>query len=123
MSLGGKERLSILQTATPIQPDDLVDKLKADSNWITTIYKAIEHYPDNMTLWEKYFTLWDNENVNGIAHDESMMFYELNRAEMDKGAVVFNDKRFSDKDGHISGIQKLLETEHTIGKNAFACEY
>ena len=51
--LGGKERLSILQTATPIAPDDLVDKIKGDKSWITTIYPAIIKYPKNMSLWEK----------------------------------------------------------------------
>ena len=55
MNLGGKERLSILQTATPICPDDLVEKLKNDIGWKTTIFKAIEKYPDE---WKKKNSLW-----------------------------------------------------------------
>ena len=50
--LGGKERLSILATATPILPDDLAEQLKADAKtWKTTTYPAIIRYPDNMALW------------------------------------------------------------------------
>ena len=42
MPLGGKERLSILQTATPIFPDDAVEQLSKDKSWIVSTYKAIE---------------------------------------------------------------------------------
>lgn len=42
---------------------------------------------------------------------------------MDEGAEVFNPYRFSEKDGHISAIQKLLEIQHSIGNAAFQSEY
>ena len=121
--LGGKERLSILQTATPIVPDDLVDKIKADKSWITTIYPAIIKYPKDMSLWEKYFQMFDRENLEEKNHDESLSFYRQNMSEMDEGSEVFNPSRFSVKDGHISGLQKLLELKHEIGDSAFASEY
>lgn len=41
MNLGGKERLSILQTFTPICEGDVVDKIRSDSNWTTTVYPAL----------------------------------------------------------------------------------
>jgi len=64
--LGGKERLSILATATPILPEDLAEQLKADAkNWKTTTYPAIIRYPDNMALWEEYFRLYDRESLDG----------------------------------------------------------
>ena len=128
MNLGGKERLSILQTATPIQPDDLVDKLKNDISWKTTIYKAIEKYPSDLakkndSLWAQYFKLFDAEQITGSSHDESLEFYKTHQAEMDAGCEVFNPFRFSMKDGHISAIQKMLEIQHTIGNAAFQSEY
>ena len=43
--LAGKERLSILQTGTPICPDDLIEKIKQDKSWSTSIYPAIISYP------------------------------------------------------------------------------
>lgn len=42
---------------------------------------------------------------------------------MDRGADVFNPFRFSERDGHISAIQKLLEIRHAIGEAAFQSEY
>ena len=66
LNLGGKERLSILQTATPIMPDDLVEKIRANVSWRTTIYKAIEQWPADMrrgddSLWKSYFDIYDRE--------------------------------------------------------------
>lgn len=121
--LAGKERLSILQTATPIVPEDLVDKLRNDLNWKTTIYPAIMKFPKNMKLWDEYFKMFDNEIVEEKGHSESLDFYRQNREEMDAGSQVFNHNRFSEKDGHISALQKLLEIQHSIGKSAFQSEY
>ena len=123
MALGGKERLSILQTATPICPDDFVEHIKADINWKTTTYPAIIKYPDDMALWKKYFTMYDSENAAGRSHKASLDFYRNNQQEMDKGAEVFNPTRFSKADGHMSALQKLLELKHMIGDAAFDAEF
>lgn len=66
--LSGKERLSILQTATPIAPDDLVEKIKQDNSWRTTIFPAVISFPKNKLLWEQYFNMWDEENVQKTGH-------------------------------------------------------
>lgn len=84
MNLGGKERLSILQTATPICPDDLVERFKNDIGWKTTIFKAIEKYPNEWkkkdSLWTQYFKLYDAEQITGAGHQESLDFYKQHRA-------------------------------------------
>ena len=128
LNLGGKERLSILQTATPIMPDDLVEKIRGNVNWRTTIYKAIEAWPADMrrgddSLWKRYFDIYDRESMQQSEHAESLAFYKAHRAEMDAGAIVFNPSRYSEKDGHISALQKLLEIRHMIGHGAFQSEY
>lgn len=110
--LAGKQRLSILQTFTPIVADDLVDKIKNDKSWTTTLWPAIISFPDNIGLWEQYFKAYDEESVSGQGHSGSLDFYRQNREEMDKGAIVFNEKRYSEEDGHISMLQKLLEIKH-----------
>lgn len=121
--LAGKERLSILQTFTPICPDDLVQKIKDDKAWTTTVYPAVIEFPARDELWNKYFEIFDEESVSGGGHAASLEFYRKNRAEMDEGARVFNPTRYSEKDGHISMIQKLLELRHQIGENSFSSEY
>lgn len=123
MPLGGRQRLSILNTATPICPEDLVEQLRNDKAWKTTTFKAIEKFPDNMDLWKAYFTIYDSESVNDELHERSLDFYKANKAQMDAGAELFNDKHFSVEDGHISGLQKLLEIQHAIGEAAFSSEY
>ena len=117
--LAGKERLSILNCATPIAPEDVVDKIRQDSSWKSMVFPAIISYPTQMKLWEEYFTMWDNENVTESEHTQSLDFYRQHREEMDDGVKVFNPMRYSEKDGHLSAIQKLLELKHTIGEFAF----
>lgn len=41
---------------------------------------------------------------------------------MDEGAVLFSPERFKEEDGHISGLQALLEKRHMIGDAAFQAE-
>lgn len=60
--------------------------------------------PTNMKLWDEYFRMWDGENVAGVSHEESLAFYDKNKAEMDDGVQVFNPTRYSEKDGHHSMI-------------------
>lgn len=84
--LAGKERLSILQTATPIVPEDVVEKLMSDTNWRTTLYPAIISYPNDMTLWKEYFKIFDTENVEEKSHEQSLDFYRQHKTEMDFGS-------------------------------------
>lgn len=119
MPLAGKQRLSVLQTATPIVPDDLVQKIREDKSWKTTIYPSIIKFPDRMDLWKQYFDLFDTESVELRDHEESLDFYRAHFDEMNAGADVFNPNRFSEEDGHLSAIQKLLELQHQIGDAAF----
>lgn len=121
--LAGKQRLSILQTATPICCDDLVDRLKADLSWKTLVYKAVLKFPANEDLWREYFKIYDTESMQGLGHGRSLDFYRNNFKAMNEGAEVFNESRYSEEDGHISAIQKLMELRHAIGEDAFLAEY
>ena len=127
MPMAGKNRLSIIQTATQILPEDLVAKVKADKAWSTTIFPSVISFPKNENLWKEYFQLWDEEclqeDISTDKHTGSLKFYKDHFAEMDEGAEVFNPQRYSEADGHISALQKLLEIQRTIGEAAFAAEY
>ena len=76
-----------------------------------------------MSLWEKYFQLFDTESVEERDHKESLKFYEDHFDQMNLGSEVFNPHRYSIRDGHISAIQKLLEMAHQIGDGAFQSEF
>lgn len=80
--MAGKDRLSLIQTATQILPDDLVAKIKADKSWTTTIFPSIIQFPTNESLWVEYFKLWDEEclqeEIGGDRHKQSLEFYKQN---------------------------------------------
>lgn len=121
--MGGEQRISLLATQTPICADDLVEKMQKDRHWRTVLYPAIISYPKNEALWDKYFDMWENELVMRTDHAKSLGFYRENFDEMNEGGEVFNPRRFCEDDGHISALQKLLETKRVIGEAAFASEY
>lgn len=104
-------------------PDDLVQKIRENKAWKTSVYPAIIQYPINMKMWETYFNLFNSELVEQRPHDESLKFYKDNFEAMNEGSQVFNPGRFSKVDGHISAIQKLLEMKNEIGEGAFESEY
>ena len=128
MNLSSKGKLTVVMTSTPLCPDDLCDKIENDVNWKTTKYKAIMRWPNDMNekredgLWARYFRIFDEENINSMDHSGSLEFYRSNRQAMDEGAVLFNPNCFKASDGHISGLQALLEKRHMIGNAAFQAE-
>lgn len=127
MNLSSKGKLTVCMTSTPIVPDDLCDVIEHDVAWKTTKYKAMIRFPHDYlkedSLWKKYFEMFDSENVNDEPHTKSLEFYKQNREAMDEGAVLFNPSRYKESDGHISGLQALMEKMHTIGMAAFMSEY
>lgn len=127
MNLSSKGKLTVCMTSTPIVPDDLCDAIEHDVSWKTTKYKAVIRFPHDYlkedSLWKQYFQMFDAENVNDEPHTKSLEFYKANREAMDDGAVLFNPRRYKESDGHVSGLQALMEKMHTIGMAAFMSEY
>lgn len=129
LNLGGKGKIAVLQAATPIASEDIVDRFRHDKAWKTTVFPAIIKWPTDILknpndgLWKQYFDLFDEENSMDLKHVKSLKFYKRHKKKMDKGAVVLNPNRFKPEDGHLSALQALLEKKHEIGDSAFYCEY
>lgn len=128
MNLSSKGKLAVLMTSTPLMPEDLCEKIENDIAWKTTKYPAIIKWPKDMEespddgLWARYFKMYDTELADDQTHEGSLAYYKKNRKKMDEGAVLFAPERFKKEDGHISGLQALLEKRHTIGDVAFQAE-
>ena len=128
MNLSSKGKLAVLMTSTPLCPEDLCDRIENDNSWKTTKHPAVIQWPDDMRtkpldgLWAQYFKMFDSELAEDLDHDGSLAFYKSNREAMDKGAVLFVPNRFKPEDGHISGLQAMLEKKHLIGEAAFSAE-
>lgn len=124
LPLAGKQRLSVIMTATPISNICLVSTyIKESPEWKLKTIPSILSFPKKMEMWDEYFKVWNRECVEDIGHDESLQFYKNHREEMDEGSETFNPTRFSTSDGHISMIQKLLEMRNMMTANQFSCEY
>jgi len=128
MNLSSKGKLAVLMTSTPLNPEDLCERIENDVAWKTTKYPAVLKWPKDVAespddgLWARYFRMYDAELADDQTHEGSLAFYREHRAEMDEGAVLFAPERFRPEDGHISGLQALLEKRHTIGDAAFQAE-
>ena len=122
--MSSKGKLAVLMTSTPLCPDDLCDKIEKDPAWKTTKFPAVIAWPRELNgLWQEYFKIFDAENASDRDHKGSLKFYRDNKKQMDEGAVLFAPKRFKREDGHISGLQAILEKRHTIGVSCFNAEY
>lgn len=88
--MAGKNRLSIIQTATQILPEDLVAKVREDKTWTTTIFPSVISFPKNEQLWADYFKIWDEEclqeDIGKDRHAKSLEFYRQNFDAMNEGA-------------------------------------
>ncbi len=110
-NLAAKGKMQIICTATPIEPEDLTEKLSADKSWKTTRFQAVLRWPRDIVdngdkgLWGEYFSLYDSELATDSPHEESLRFYaEKHRKEMDEGADVFDPNNYRREDGYISGL-------------------
>ena len=128
MNLSSKGKLAVLMTSTPLVPEDLCEKIENDIVWKTTKYPAVIEWPIDVEkhpedgLWAQYFKKFDAELAEDLPHDGSLEFYRQHKTDMDAGAVLFSPDRFKPEDGHISGLQALLEKKHMIGDAAFSAE-
>ena len=127
MNLSSKGKMSVLMTSTPICCEDLCESIETDVNWKTTKFPAIISYPKDIEqnaadgLWAQYFKMYDEESSMDAPHTGSLEFYKAHFDEMNDGAELFSP-RFKESDGHISGLQALLERKHLIGDDAFEAE-
>ena len=129
LNLGGRKRLSVIMTSTPIEADDLSEQFAKDPAWKTTKFKAFISWPVEWErhgmdgLWGEYVRIYRREVNLGSAvpSAKATAFYLQNRSAMDEGAVVLNERRF-DSRTQASGVQALMDKYFEIGADAFAAE-
>lgn len=126
-SAGHTGGMAVFMTATPIAPDDMTDKLKADPFWTTETFKMLDPYPeewlkDEHGLWGEYATLMRNEgNARRQYHRACNRFYRKHRRAMDKGASVLNPHNYTQNE--VSAIQHAMNLLIKTGAKNFDAEY
>lgn len=110
----GKKTAFVYMGTTVHHDALLVHVLYKRSDFRPKVYRAVISWPERMDLWEACRLVYtDRENPNRA--DDARALYELNRAEMDRGAVVL----WPD----AQPLWKLMTWKWDNGSKAFNTEY
>ena len=124
LNLGGADKkIACCLTSTPIGPEDVTQRIKKDTNWVTVCFPAIIQFGDIETeLWKQYWDLYDTESIEDRPHEESDCFYKQHQEELEKDFILFNPDCYT-KGENVSAVQSLMQKRHLIGVDAFDCEF
>jgi hypothetical protein len=104
---GPKKRIAAVMPCTVIRKGDLAHRFLDHSQhpeWQGETCRLVDRWPDAQeTLWARYAEIYRENVANGHGFEAATIFYEVNRAAMDAGAVVASEHRI--RDGEISALQ------------------
>jgi predicted phage terminase large subunit-like protein len=83
----GTSRTNILNLATALHREALAMELNRRAGWKSRVFRAITHWPDAMSLWQQWESLYTNV-ANSRCRETARNFYLANRQAMDAGAIV-----------------------------------
>ncbi len=109
----GTPETNYLTLGTSLHRECLVLRLQRQPGWKGRLFKAVVEWPQRMDLWARWEELlhdWENDNHEAAA----LAFYQENKADMDRGAVVLWPER--------EPLYALMQLRATIGAAAFAAE-
>lgn len=109
------KRTALVYMGTTVHHEALlVNVLTKRSDFKTRVYRAIIEWPERMDLWEACRLVYvDRDNPNRAADAKAL--YEMNRAEMDRGAIVLWPE--------VQPLWKLMTWKWDNGSKAFNTEY
>ncbi|HTQ40326.1 MAG TPA: hypothetical protein VMJ32_14975 [Pirellulales bacterium] len=83
----GTKFTNVVNLGTALHRECLTMELHRTPGWISRLFRAIRHWPDEMPLWHAWEQIYcDVEQAESRA--SARLFYEQNRPQMDAGAVV-----------------------------------
>ena len=83
----GTKTTNVIHLATALHRDALALRLNATPGWTSRIFRAIERWPDHMSLWHEWEKVYGNL-LNPHAKEAARAFYDERRAELDAGAEL-----------------------------------
>jgi predicted phage terminase large subunit-like protein len=111
--------MDVLYLNTILHYDSVANRLHKNPQWRTRKkFQSIIQWPDAMDLWQKWEELYVNQEANASdmedAETDADAFYRVNKAAMDKGAIV-----------SWPGMRPLLKLMQIRAgdHHAFDCEY
>jgi len=109
----GNTKTNIVNFGTALHREAIALELTRRPGWLSRVFRSIERWPDNMSLWEQWEMLYsDVDNPN--AADDAMKFYEANHANLNAGAeVLWPD---------VENLPTLMKMRAESGRTAFERE-
>jgi predicted phage terminase large subunit-like protein len=83
----GTPRTNVVNLATALHRDALAVRLHETPGWTSRVFRAVRRWPDNMTLWHEWESVYTNPHNHRYRYD-ARLFYEKRRTRMDAGALV-----------------------------------
>lgn len=84
LSLGAADdSLDVIIIGTVLHYDSVLSRLLQNPLWQSRVFRAIEQWPDDMSLWDR----WEEVLLNQ-GPDEALLFYQMRQAEMNAGARI-----------------------------------
>lgn len=86
--------MDVIYLNTILHFDSVANRFHKKPRWVRRRFKAVITWPDRMDLWERWEALFLAERSGDDPEDDDVQpgaaraFYEANREEMDRGAVV-----------------------------------
>ena len=109
----GNAKTNVVNLATALHQDAIGLELTRQAGWVSKIFRAIERWPDNMSLWEQWEKLYaDVENEH--ANSEADAFYAANREALLQGAETLWPE--------VEDLLTLMKMRAESGRTAFERE-
>jgi predicted phage terminase large subunit-like protein len=83
----GTPRTNLLNLATALHHDALAMVLCRQAGWNSRVFRAVERWPDNVSLWQQWEAIYADAS-NPAARREAQRFYQRHRLEMEAGAIL-----------------------------------
>lgn len=83
----GTRRTNYLNLATALHREALSMELSRTPGWTSRIFRALEQWPENLSLWKAWEAIYSDSSRPDSQRD-ARTFYEEHRAAMDAGAVL-----------------------------------
>jgi predicted phage terminase large subunit-like protein len=109
----GDGRTNVVNLATALHRDALAMQLNSAPGWRSQLFRAIEHWPERMDLWdswEEFYTAVDNADRQQLARQ----FFRENRRAMQAGVELLWPQH--------EGLYKLMKMRIDEGHSAFERE-
>jgi predicted phage terminase large subunit-like protein len=84
--------MDVFWVGTSLHYDAAINRVGRKPGWRRRVFRSIERWPDNMSLWECWEVIYtgggDDDDARVAAEREARAYYETHKAAMDAGAVM-----------------------------------